>query len=315
MLKVDLAEALLKFKLGSDKMSKFIKKLDQARQAFFSGGKNAGKKMKHDATGNLDDDESLTDANNNYLIPSSQLNISNNFLSSQVYQNQVNNLYNTQSLSSVTWIGRNNIISGNWNNSQQGVFSSKNCLNPSCIICNGISVQFVNVLTKTNPLPQLLRDPIYNNDFGWRCWSWCKLEKKLYSPIQNTEWPQAENHAHKYDESSMVRGVAGIHAKFVPEKWQELECPDGIDFIRNSLPTDYLENLYGTYYKDRIEITGLVERFGKYVEGTDGWRSEWAIIRKLYAPSSEVGLDLERAFPEVEVIYKSEPNIKQLAAE
>lgn len=54
---------------------------------------------------------------------------------------------------------------------------------------------------------------------------------------------------------------------------------------------------------DLPTISGIVERFGRYVLGTEGWRAEWVIIRKLLAPNTEIGLALERAYPDVEVIY------------
>ena len=41
----------------------------------------------------------------------------------------------------------------------------------------------------------------------------------------------------------------------------------------------------------------------RFVLGTEGWRAEWVQIRKLAAPTDEIGLALERAFPDVEVIY------------
>jgi hypothetical protein len=51
-------------------------------------------------------------------------------------------------------------------------------------------------------------------------------------------------------------------------------------------------------------VIGVVERFGKYVLGTEGWRAEIVVIRKLRAPSTEIGLKLEQAYPEVEVCYE-----------
>jgi len=48
-------------------------------------------------------------------------------------------------------------------------------------------------------------------------------------------------------------------------------------------------------------VTGLVERFGRYVLGTEGWRAEWVVIRKLRAPTPEIAEALARAYPEVEI--------------
>jgi hypothetical protein len=51
-------------------------------------------------------------------------------------------------------------------------------------------------------------------------------------------------------------------------------------------------------------IVGVVERFGKYVLGTEGWRAEIVVIRKLRAPNTKIGLKLEKAYPKVEVFYE-----------
>jgi hypothetical protein len=51
-------------------------------------------------------------------------------------------------------------------------------------------------------------------------------------------------------------------------------------------------------------VIGVVERFGTYVLGTQRWRAEIAVIRKLRAPNTEIGLKLEHAYPEVEVYYE-----------
>lgn len=50
-------------------------------------------------------------------------------------------------------------------------------------------------------------------------------------------------------------------------------------------------------------VTGVVERFGRYVLGTEGWRAEWVIVRKLRAPTPEIAEALGRVYPEVEIIH------------
>jgi hypothetical protein len=54
-------------------------------------------------------------------------------------------------------------------------------------------------------------------------------------------------------------------------------------------------------------VAGIVERFGNYVLGEDGWRAEWVVIKAFvceerYAPS------LRSKFPEVEV--NTIPNVE-----
>jgi hypothetical protein len=55
-----------------------------------------------------------------------------------------------------------------------------------------------------------------------------------------------------------------------------------------------------------VGITGIVERVGRFVLGTEGWRAEWAVIRTLKAPTQAIGLQLEKAFPDVQIIYPEE---------
>jgi hypothetical protein len=50
-------------------------------------------------------------------------------------------------------------------------------------------------------------------------------------------------------------------------------------------------------------VTGIVERFGRYVLGTEGWRAEWVIVRKLCAPTPEIAEALGRVYPDVEIIH------------
>jgi hypothetical protein len=61
---------------------------------------------------------------------------------------------------------------------------------------------------------------------------------------------------------------------------------------------------YAQMDRGQLVVIGVVERFGKYVLGTEGWRAEVVVIRKLRAPSMEIGLALEQAYPEVEVFYE-----------
>jgi hypothetical protein len=50
-------------------------------------------------------------------------------------------------------------------------------------------------------------------------------------------------------------------------------------------------------------VTGIVERYGRYVLGTEGWRAEWVIVRKLCAPTPEIAEALGRVYPDVEIIH------------
>lgn len=130
-------------------------------------------------------------------------------------------------------------------------------------------------------------DPHQPDTLGWRVWHWDG--KLLVSPSQRTVWHTAELRVDDWNSNIVVRGQAGIHAARMPYNWQKAKL-DGTELAG-------FDNPYATV------IIGIVERFGRYVLGTEGWRAEWVIIRKLKAPSTEIGLALEQAYPEVEVVY------------
>jgi hypothetical protein len=100
-----------------------------------------------------------------------------------------------------------------------------------------------------------------------------------------TAWETAELRVAEWDHGTVVFGVAGIHARRMPH--------DRRRATRHHSAGD------GTAL-----IVGVVERSGKYVLCTEGRRPEVAVIRKLRAPNSEIGLELEKAYPEVEVYYE-----------
>lgn len=135
--------------------------------------------------------------------------------------------------------------------------------------------------------PNFLKaDPKQPDTLGWREWVWDGANKCLRSPSQGTLWPTDRHVADKWSKDDAVRGVAGIHALLVPRHWKlltEFDC----------FP---LGGGAGV-------VTGVVERFGKYVLGTEGWRAEEVIIRELLAPTTEIGLALEQKYPDVIVHY------------
>ncbi len=133
-------------------------------------------------------------------------------------------------------------------------------------------------------------DPHAPDTLGWRIWHWNGTSKLLFSPSQLTTWFTPELRVSNWSTAAAVRGKAGIHAARMPYDWR-----------RASLAGTELNGYVAPYEKGTV--VGVVERFGKYVLGTEGWRAEWVIIRALKAPSTEVGLALEKAYPEVEVYY------------
>ena len=152
------------------------------------------------------------------------------------------------------------------------------------MIGSGGAGQFVGASTSR----ALNRDPKQPDTLGWREWVWDENSQRLKSPSQGTFWPEAELVVPHWDEAEAVRGAAGIHAHLVPKHWK------------------ILAHLHHEYAKGPNRVHGIVERFGKFVLGTEGWRAEWVIIRELMAPSTRVGLELEKKYPDVIVHYPDE---------
>lgn len=126
-------------------------------------------------------------------------------------------------------------------------------------------------------------DPNTSDTLGWRGWNWDHEKLSLISPLQRTIWDGPELRENNWDDVHSVRGHRGIHARLVPKNWK-IAIWAGVDAPHS-------------------QITGIVERFGKFVLGELGWRAEWVVIRKLLAPTQEIGFQLERAYPEVDVQF------------
>lgn len=142
------------------------------------------------------------------------------------------------------------------------------------------------------PLPP--PDPEVPSTLGWRTWVWDAGAHALISPARRTPWPDPELRCEAWDTSEAIRGVAGVHAHLVPMNW---EC----------VASEYAATRFASLRPDSGAtaplVTGVVERFGHYVLGTEGWRAEWVVIRKLRAPTPEIADALARAYPEVEIAH------------
>jgi hypothetical protein len=120
---------------------------------------------------------------------------------------------------------------------------------------------------------------------GWRGWRWDG--HVLISPVQGTPWHEATLRAEHWSDSAAVRGEAGIHARRMPCDWLRVD-PKAMPEIGS------------------CDVHGIVERFGRYVLGTEGWRAEWVVIRELLAPDALTALALMRGYPEVRVHIKEQ---------
>jgi hypothetical protein len=122
---------------------------------------------------------------------------------------------------------------------------------------------------------------------GWRVWKW--NGDVLVSPIQRTPWHEPSLRAEQWSDSGAVRGVAGIHARRMPCDWHRIDA--------RSFP------------EASGDVHGVVERFGRFVLGTEGWRAEWVVIRELMAPNTKTALAMMQRYPEVKVhVRKKEIN-------
>ena len=104
----------------------------------------------------------------------------------------------------------------------------------------------------------------------------------LKAPLEGNPWHEASFRAEQWADSDAVRGVAGIHARRMPCDWRRVD------------PGSFPE-------VGRCDVHGIVERFGRYVLGTEGWRAEWVVIRELMAPDTKTALAMMQRYPEVKV--------------
>jgi hypothetical protein len=117
---------------------------------------------------------------------------------------------------------------------------------------------------------------------GWRGWRW--NGQVLISPVQQIEWHDTTLRVEQWSDSTVVRGFAGIHARRLPHDWRKAD-PSVTEI-------------------GCCDVHGIVERFGRYVLGTEGWRAEWVVIRELMAPNAKTALALMQRYPDVRVHVK-----------
>lgn len=134
-------------------------------------------------------------------------------------------------------------------------------------------------------------DPSQPDTLGWRLWRW--QGGALISPQQGAVWPEdgVLDAAASWSDAAAIRGVAGIHARRLPRDWRRADWRHDPE-------------LGGSVPAHGIMIAGIVERWGRAVIGTEGWRAERAVIKAVLAPSTEIGLAIEAAYPSIEVYYQ-----------
>ncbi|MCC6775660.1 MAG: hypothetical protein IT537_03330 [Hyphomicrobiales bacterium] len=111
---------------------------------------------------------------------------------------------------------------------------------------------------------------------GWRGWNVTE-DGSLLSPFQKTKWHSAECRVEQWDSSATMRGVAGIHALWVPPQWRAARA----------------------HHEMGGSVHGIVERFGRAVLGTEGWRAEWVVVREILAPDDAIAAAIRRQYPDV----------------
>lgn len=132
-------------------------------------------------------------------------------------------------------------------------------------------------LRASDPRPSFKRP----DSLGWRTFGWHPTKHCLVSPVQGTLWTEPEMRVEKWDERDAVRGAAGIHACRLPRgDWRTAQRP-------HDMP--------------QHQILCLVERFGKFVLGKEGWRAEWVFIKEILAPDEAAARALRRVYPELPI--------------
>lgn len=91
-----------------------------------------------------------------------------------------------------------------------------------------------------------------------------------------------------WSDDAALRGVAGVHARRMPRYWWAAQWyrDDNTEGARRGADP-------------RPLVTGVVERYGRYVLGSTGWRAEWVVIRELLAPDTDIAAQLRRVYPDV----------------
>jgi hypothetical protein len=111
----------------------------------------------------------------------------------------------------------------------------------------------------------------------------------LYSPTYGTRWDSCVLKAKYWSNQDALRGMTGIHAA-----WPTVD--------RRKLPTE----LWGyLHYHDQGVIAELVG-WGQCVVGDIGWRAETVMLRKIYVIDARITAQVQRAYPEVEVLHASQ---------
>ena len=123
---------------------------------------------------------------------------------------------------------------------------------------------------------------------GWRSWVWDG--QHLISPSWGVAWHSSELRCDDWSDDSAVRGKGGIHALFVPRSRRTIHIPGP------GLPGADVERT----------VTGIVERYGKFVQGEDGWRAEWVFIRELFPRNPVLAEKLRAAYPDVKITLRDD---------
>ena len=160
------------------------------------------------------------------------------------------------------------------------------------------------------PVPNLRRDkqPAHKvyaemdqdapRNLGWRLFVW--KNRTLCSPLRYTPWPEdgilrAENWSG--DDEALLRGHAGIHARRMPRDWRRAEWRADNELFYAGYAAAAAPNFYG------IPTVGIAECWGRVLDGTEGWRAEYARILAVRAPTAEIGLAIERVYPSIRVYF------------
>jgi hypothetical protein len=189
-------------------------------------------------------------------------------------------------------------VCGRWEmrtTTESGMTRDYSCMwpvRPSPHLCRAVIARWRQVdAQRRERLAAARPDPAAPTTLGWRAWIWSPSRQCLLSPHQMTEWTGPELRAEVWSDSAVIRGEAGIHARRMPVDWRRAGW----------VSASHTDTEGPSESEETCMVTGIVERMGRYVLGTTGWRAEWVLIRELCAPDLETYTALRRVYPEVTV--------------
>lgn len=160
------------------------------------------------------------------------------------------------------------------------------------------------------PNPSVLAQGCMTSDgmlVGLKALEWRSRENVLVSPTMYTRWESITLRAKNYNTTDALRSQGGIHAAWPPTDGR---VPGELLLYMGEL-REYTNP--SVKRNDRKAIGAVLAQlggWGKCATGDIGWRSEFAMIQKIWVVDSRILQDVKNRYPEVEVLHASEFSMK-----